>query len=118
MSLDALVVFHGHGCHVLSRFLKPGFSHVFVAVRDGDYWISIDMRAGVPAIEVVAPGGFDLAAFYRDEGFTVIETSQRRKAPRAPFAIANCVGHVKAILCIRSFAITPWRLYKHLRRTP
>lgn len=116
--MKILVVFHAHGCHVLSRFLKPGFSHVFVAVRDGDYWVSLDMRAGVPAVEVAAPGDFDLATFYRAEGFTVIETWQREDPPRGPFAIANCVGHAKAILCIRSFAITPYSLYKHLRRHP
>ena len=115
--MDALVVFHGHGCHVLSRFLKPGFSHVYVAVRDGDYWISIDMRAGIPVIEAVAPGGFDLAVFYREQGFTVVETRQRTTVPRLPFAIANCVGFSKALLCIRApFAVTPYGLYKHLRR--
>lgn len=116
--MDALVVFHGHGCHVVSRLLKTGFSHVFVAVRAGEYWISIDMRAGVPVIEAVAPGGYDLAAFYRDQGFIVIETSQRDKPLRGPFAVANCVGNVKAILSLRSSAITPYGLYRHLRRNP
>ncbi len=116
--MKALVVFHGHGCHVLSRFLKPGFSHVFVALRNGDYWILFDTQAGVPIIEVVAPADYDLTAFYRRQGFTVIETEQRMTVPRGPFAIANCVGQVKSILCIRSAAITPYALYKHMRKKP
>lgn len=116
--MKALAVFHGHGCHVLSRFLKPGFSHVFVAVRTGNYWVMIDGRAGVPVIEVVAPSDFDLVGFYRDQGFTVIETQQRALPPRGPFAIANCVGLAAAILSIRSTAITPYRLYRYLRKHP
>ena len=116
--MRALVVFHDHGCHVLSRFLKSGFRHVFAAVLAGDFWISIDSRAGVPVVEVIAPRGFDLAKFYRDQGFAVVETSQCTVPPRAPLLIANCVGCVKALLCIRARAITPYGLYKHLRANP
>ena len=116
--MRAIVCFHDHGCHILSRLLKPGFKHVFVAVHNGNYWIMIDGRAGVPVVEVVAPDDFDLAGFYRDEGFTVIETQQRALPPRGPFAIANCVGLAKAILSIRSTAITPYALYRYLRTHP
>ncbi len=116
--MKAVVCFHDHGSHVLSRLLKPGFKHVFVAVLHGDYWIMIDGRDGIPVIKVVAPGDYDLANFYRGEGFTVIETNQRPVAPRGPFAIANCVGLAKAILSVRSTAITPYGLYRFLRRHP
>ena len=75
----------------------------------------IDGAEGVPLIEVVAPGDYDLATFCRSRGFTVIETTQRAVAPRVPLAVANCVGMVKAVLGVRSTATTPWRLYKHLR---
>lgn len=114
--LKALAVFHGHGDHALSGLLKRGYRHVFAAVQAGDYWVSIDGRMGVPVIEVVAPGDFDLAQFYREEGFTVIETRQQDVPPRSPFAIANCVGMVKAVLCIQSPAVTPWQLFKYLRK--
>ncbi len=116
--MKALVVFHDHGVGWLSRLLKPGFRHVFAVVRDDNYWISIDGKAGVPLFEVVVPSDYDLAAFYRRQGFTVIETRQRNTAPRSPFAIANCVGLVKAALAIRSTAITPWGLHEYLRRRP
>ena len=114
--MDALAVFHDHGVHILAPWLKPGFKHVFVALRDGDYWVRLDAQAGVPTVEVVAPGDYDLAKFYRDQGFTVVETEQGKVVPRSPFAIANCVGLSKAVLSVRSGALTPWHLYKHLKR--
>ena len=86
-----------------------------MAVRNDDYWIMIDGCEGVPLIQVVAPGDYDLATYFRNMGVTVIETSQRDTVPRSPFAVANCVGLVKAVLCIRSTAITPYGLYRHLR---
>ena len=116
--MDAIICFHDHGTGFLSRFLKPGFRHCFVAVRNGNYWIAVDGCEGVPLIEVVAPGDYDFAAYCRAKGFTVIKTEQRTTVPRSPFAIANCVGLTKAVLCIRSTAITPYGLYKFLRRNP
>ncbi len=114
--MKALVCFHDRGTGFLSRFLKPGFRHCFVAVRNGDYWITVDGCDGVPLIQVTAPADYDLAAFWQEAGHTVIETEQRTTVPRNPFAIANCVGLSKAVLCVRSTAITPYGLYKHLRR--
>ena len=114
--MDALAVFHDHGVHILAPWLKPGFKHVFVALRDGDYWITIDAKAGVPAIEVVAPGDYDLAKFYREQGFAVIETQQGAAASRSPLVLANCVGMARAVLGVSTAALTPWQLYKHLRR--
>jgi hypothetical protein len=112
---SAVVVFHGKGFGPWSPILKEGFKHCLVLVEVGDYWVKIDGMAGVPSIEVFAPGGYDIAGYYRDEGYTVIKTTQNDLPPRSPFAIANCVGVVKATLCIRApFAVTPWRLYKHL----
>ena len=114
--MDAIIVFHDRGTGFLSRFLKPGFRHCFVVIRNGDYWITVDGCEGVPLVQVTAPGDYDLAAFWREAGHTVIETEQRTTVPRSPFAIANCVGLSKAVLCVRSTAITPYGLYKHLRR--
>jgi hypothetical protein len=112
----ALVVFHDHGCHPLDRFLKQGFRHVFCAVAQGDYWIVIDSMAGRPVVKVVAGTTFDLAAFYRNEGMTVVET-EGGPGIRAPFAFSNCVGMVKAVLGIRApFRVTPYQLFRFLRR--
>jgi hypothetical protein len=115
--MQALVVFHGHGEGAFARLLKRGFRHVFCAVSDGRYWIAVDGKAGVPEVKVVASAHYDLAAFYREQGFTVVSVAQGRLPPRGPVAVANCVGMVKAALAIRApFAVTPYGLFKHLTR--
>lgn len=110
---DALVVFHGEGTHPLSPLLKPGFRHCFCAVRHGHYWTVLDGADGLPAVYV--SGVDDLAAWYRDMGWTVVEV-ERREPVRTLLVAASCVGLVKAVVGIRSRALTPWGLYRHLTR--
>lgn len=113
--MNAVVVFHDHGAHILDRFLKPGFRHCFVAIDDGHCWISIDGRDGVPVIEAVAPTGYDLAEFYREQGYTVAETERGNTAAWLPFTNANCVGAIKVVLGLRAPSVlTPWQLYRRL----
>jgi len=113
----ALVVFHGHGDHRLSWVLRPGFRHVFCAVNDGHYWIAVDGKMGVPEIAVVAGADYDLECFYRDQGFTVLAVAPGLEPPRGPFAIANCVGMVKAALALSlPLVVTPHGLYRALTR--
>lgn len=78
--------------------------------------MTVDARVGTPVIEVVAPSEFNLAMFYEDHGYTVVEVEQG--APlRAPFVFANCVGLVKAVLSIRApGVVTPYQLFKRLQR--
>ena len=90
---------------------------MFCAVDDGDYWILVDGLMGVPAVQAVAFSDFDVAAWYRSEGFTVIETKRGTEPPRGPFISASCVGMVKTALGIRApFALTPYQLYRTLKR--
>jgi hypothetical protein len=114
--MRALAVFHDHGTGWLSWVLRSGFRHVFVAVELDTHWLVIDGKAGVIDLALVAPNGFDLASFYRTQKYTVVETVQHEVAPRAPIALANCVGLAKAVLAVRCWwAITPFALYCHLR---
>jgi len=114
--MRALVVFHGASNHPLAWLLKPGFKHVFTVIQSEYYWTLIDGRAGVPVVEFVAHSDCELAEFYREQGYTVVETYQRDKPLRAPYLTNNCVGLAKAVLCIRSFALTPYQLYCGLLR--
>ncbi len=115
--MKALVVFHGSMEHPLSRWLKTDFQHVFCAVLDiNGLWVYCDARGGCPDIKAVSAEEFDIAEFWRDAGYTVVETETRKLPPRAPFVVANCVGFTKALLGIRSFALTPFQLYKYLVR--
>jgi hypothetical protein len=119
-----LAVFHGQGDHPLGRWLKPDFRHVFVACRtepDGDpgqsCWFRIDWQTGNVCVEHVAGGAFDLAAFYRSHGYTVIEAEARDGRGWWPLEAITCVGLAKMVLGIRAaFVLTPWQLYRHLRK--
>ena len=80
-------------------------------------WIRVDGMTGVPVIEPVCADTFDLAKFYRDRGFTTVETETRAQAPRGPVILANCVGMSKTVLGIRApLKWTPWSLYRLLTR--
>lgn len=114
--MRALVVFGDSHGHPLGWMLKPGFRHVFCAVAARGCWLLIDGRAGVPDIHYLTTDDFDLATFYRAKGYAVVETVQRDEPLRVPLVTVNCVGLVKAALCIRSWAVTPWQLYRHLTR--
>ncbi len=115
--MKALAVFHDHGNHILDPLLKAGFRHCFAAIASEEVWIRIDGQVGCPVFEVVAQASFDLATFYRAEGFTVIETEQRSTPTRWPLTLTNCVGLVKTVLCINAaLVVTPWRLYLYMTR--
>lgn len=116
--MRAVVVFHDgltDHPHWLAFLLRRGFRHTFCAILNGDYWITIDGKRGVPDVEVVAGADYDLADFYRLQGFTVVETRQQGRPLLAPVVANNCVGLVKATLCLRTAALTPYQLYRHLK---
>jgi hypothetical protein len=116
--MKALVVFMDSDGHPLARFLKPGFRHCFACILDeNDNWIMVNGRQGVPDFHYLTGGDFDLPAFYREQGYTVIETEQRPTPIFTPLALRNCVGMIKGALCIRSWAVTPYGLYRHLLRS-
>lgn len=115
--MRALVVFCNTADHSLSWLLRPGFRHVFCVIESNGLWLEIDGRCGVPSIRYLSQSDFDLATFYRDQGLTVVETAQGANPSPWPLALANCVGLVKVALCIRSWAVTPYQLYKHLERS-
>lgn len=116
--MKALVIFcdGGEPAHPLAFLLKAGFRHCCVALLSGDYWLLLDGERGVPVFRVLAAGDFDLAGHYRDCGLAVVEIEQASRPLRAPLVLANCVGFVKAVLCIRSLAVTPFGLYRHLTK--
>lgn len=114
------MVFHdeGENAHILSPLLKRGFWHCFAVVERNGLWLMVDGRDGRPDVKYVcnSDDGFDLAGFYRDRGMTVIETVQRDDPAPWPLCLRNCVGLVKSLLCLRSWAVTPYQLYRHIER--
>ena len=114
----ALAVFHGDRATVPARlFGRPAFRHAFASVADGGYWITLDGCDGLPVVRVMAAADYDLAAFYRGCGYTVVETEVRSDWPRSPWMAANCVGVVKRMLGLRApWVLTPWQLYRTLMK--
>lgn len=114
MDLRTVVVFHNHGDFWFSRFLQPGFRHVFICVRDGGQWIRIDGMRGLPEVAVLT----DFDIYCSEPGFEVLEVNAYR-AERPLFLMAGtCVGLVKAVLGVRAFnVLTPYQLYKYLKRS-
>jgi hypothetical protein len=115
--MKAIVVFNNGGPvrHPLGWLLKRGFRHCFVCIVTGNWWLEINGALGVPIIKPLTDAGYDLAAFYRDQGFTVLETEQRERPSLSPFVWNNCVGMVKTVLCLKTWALTPHQLYRFLK---
>ncbi len=118
MSGRALAVFSGEADLVWLRLLRPGFRHCFVALEEDGRWVTIDPLAGYTDIALQpVPAGFDLAGFYRERGFTVVETRRRRRHKPAPLLPATCVELAKRVLGVASWRVlTPRQLHDYLLR--
>tara|TARA_R110000765_G_scaffold302470_3_gene396692 strand:+ start:2237 stop:2728 length:492 start_codon:yes stop_codon:yes gene_type:complete len=79
-------------------------------------WLSYNWHKGLPIIRAEAAADFDLEAHYLSHGFEVISI-ERGDIPCMSFSILNnCVGHVKVVCAIKSWALTPYQLYNSLTR--
>tara|TARA_R110000772_G_scaffold36387_1_gene87061 strand:- start:4706 stop:5074 length:369 start_codon:yes stop_codon:yes gene_type:complete len=122
MRNKALVMFGGSSCHPLKWLLKENFHHCFVTILSEGYWIEIDDVMGHIKMTVVAGEDTDMVKHYAGLGYKVIQTKTKR--PNIwkfnPFygniRVANCVGLVKSILSVNSLALTPYSLYRELRK--
>lgn len=110
------MVFCDDNNHPLSWLLKRGFRHCFVCLDNNGLWLMVDGGPGIPNIKYLTENDFDLAQYYRESGYTVIETVQRKKAVTSPLVLRTCVGFIKAVLCITGWAFTPYQLYKQLEK--
>lgn len=99
--------------HPLSFVLHPDFRHCFICVEVGGSWVEIDSSGGLPVIRLCISD--DIVERYRKLGASALVETYRSDRPLfSPFAFRNCVGLVKAILCVRSMCLTPYGLYKYL----
>ena len=115
---SVLVVFADHAGSPWLRALRRGYRHCFVVLRAGPLWLACEPlkdRIELDALEL--PSGFDLAAFYRDQGHRVLLGERPLPRTRRRFALAplTCVTVVKRLLGIDApWVWTPWQLYSHL----
>ena len=115
----AVVVFNDSQWHWLSPLLKRGFGHCAVVVESNGFWVVVSPCPDNIRFTVLAKTDFDVAKYFRDAGFTVVEVVCHGNENKTPLSLSNCVGAVKAVLGIRkAFIITPYQLYKYILGNP
>lgn len=115
--MDGIVVFQSSDGHPLCKLLKGGFQHVWCATHDPERgWSSFDWRMGSAHLRMEASAHYRLADHYRREGYTVLDVQCGDMYSCSPIILNNCVGYVKLIMGIQSWALTPHQLYRHLTK--
>ena len=102
------------------HWLQPGFRHCLALLPRDRQWLLIDPLAGHLQIETLAlPSHLDLPGWYRDQGYTVIETSASKPVRQAPPGIFTCVEAIKRLIGLHApLILTPHQLYRHLSSRP
>ncbi len=116
---EAWVIFSGQTDFRFLSFLKPGFRHCYVLLRDRQQWITVDPL--FPYTEIMAHDidrDFDLPGWLEGRGHKVVKAILNRNIKKpAPVMVFTCVEAVKRILGLHRFLIfTPYQLYRHLRK--
>ena len=119
--MKALVMFSSDNTHPLAPLLSREVRHVWCAVYDDRtrIWVEYNTGAFGHDIRVACDGDFDIIKWYESQGneVFVIETDGPAKV-QLPFIMNNCVGLVKAVLGLSSWALTPRQLRKHILTLP
>lgn len=100
-----------------ARALRPGFRHVCAVSKfaDAGRWVWFHPARTGTSIQVFTDEQFSpVLADLLARAPAVLRVISRAERGNAP-ALAFCVGEIKALLGIRSCALTPWQLYWALR---
>lgn len=96
---------------------KPGFRHCFALGWDGRCWLQVDGLSNILDVRSFADVEMRVVmALLREAGAAAIAVDRRvvsRGIFRGPL---YCVPTVKHLLGVRACALTPWQLYRALRR--
>ena len=116
--MKCLLIFGAENAHPLAWLLNRNRRHVWCALQDVDRgaWISYNWHQGVPVIQAEAAADYDLATHYRAQGFAVVEVERGTKPRLFPLVMNNCVGHVKVVCALHTFAVTPHQLYRSMTK--
>ncbi len=102
------------------KFLRRGFRHCFVVIRDRGHWISYDPLAHYTELFLVdVPETFDLLGWLGEQGMTIVKvpSSFCPKQKILPPMMFTCVEAVKRVIGLRGWWIlTPWQLYAALTK--
>jgi len=121
MVKEAWIIFR-NGEHKLQRILKDGFGHITILYRDKFNWMLLSPNSGILET-IILPYGRDENApqwLANSPKFTVLGVSYNDKSdvrwfPR--FLIGfTCVSFTKYFLGYKGYSITPYGLYKSLKK--
>jgi hypothetical protein len=113
------LAFGGEADRPWLRPLRRGFRHCFAALADEAGWTVLEPLSGrLLVARLPVPAGFDLPAFYRRAGLSVVGpfAPMPPAAGRWPaLAPLTCVGVCRALLGPGApFALTPYGLFRAL----
>lgn len=111
---EAYLVFTDDNHHWLGKFLRRGYRHVLTISHEGNGWVIYDWAGGAPQMNVIA--GEDIRDWLESFPNEHIEIEAKQRRPVGPLMLNNCVGHAKLMLGIRCWAVTPWQLYKEMKK--
>jgi hypothetical protein len=116
--MKCLLIFGTENAHPLAWMLSRKHRHVWCALQDVErgVWVSYNWHKGLPIIQVESAADYDLAAHYRDQGYSVVEIERGIKPRLFPLVMNNCVGHVKVVCALRTFTVTPQWLYRSMTK--
>lgn len=101
-----------------ARVLRPGFRHCYAVAwyADQECWVEFNPTRVGTVIRLWKKEDFPARlTVMLAESTVVLRVIARADRGNAP-AIAFCVGQMKALLGIRSWALTPFGLYRDLRK--
>jgi len=121
--MKALIIFTPDNRHWAAPLLKRGFRHVYAVIpsphQDGTS-VEVDLTTdGIRIYPIPAsPEEIALAfALQETSGVEVVLTEYRPDQRHLLTFIGNtCVGLTKALVGIRSWAVTPYQLYEYLQK--
>ena len=117
---EIYVVFHGNSKYFGSKYLEPGFTHVFVIERCARGWTCIDGNRSSLEIKMLPISNqIDMMPEYVNQNPSAhvlkIYASDPERSKYPSFGMLSCVSTVQYILGIYyPSVITPYALYNKL----
>lgn len=99
-----------------AHFLRPGFRHIAAAsyFADQERWVVFDPSRRRTVIHVLTEDQIGpVLGQMLERSSAVLRVASSAERMNAP-ALACCTGSIKALLGIRSWALTPFGLYRDL----
>lgn len=105
---------------ILRNILKSGFGHVSIIKQVGNMLIVIDPLTTSIDIDIIRPISIEHIFMHIPDDMKVLNISlpKQNKLIISHFAnyLPSCVTCAKALLGVRSWSLTPYRLYKNLQK--